>query len=568
MTTARRLGLGFFVLIALMLVISASSYVASHKLGTAIEATFKDRVVPLEQLSTIQRMTLRDRILVMDMVSNTSADNIAKRTDELKRNASSFEENWKAYMSTQLTVEEAKLADGFGKAHAQYYSEGINPAAEALKAGQIDLANSLVQKKVSPLAPATTDLLDKLIDLQVRVAGEEQVQANALRGTINTVIIGLSVLAIVLGTAIAFFITRSLLRQLGAEPAQLAAVAERIAAGDLSSADRAAAQAGSVMASMQAMQASLVKVVTEVRSGVDSVSTASAQIAAGNLDLSSRTEEQASSLQQTAASMEQMTSSVRTNADSAREADKLARGAAQVAERGGAAVGDVVTTMTDIQASSRRIEEIISVIDGIAFQTNILALNAAVEAARAGEQGRGFAVVAGEVRNLAQRSAQAAKEIKSLISDSVEKINAGTSRVQVAGQTIGEVVAQVDRVSRLIGEITAATLEQSGGITQVNDAVTQLDQTTQQNAALVEESSAAATSLREQADRLARSVAVFQLSHGETTQVIAQAQKTSRAAAPAHKPRVTAKPAARVATPAAPQAARPAAAASDDWKEF
>ncbi|MCA3220736.1 MAG: methyl-accepting chemotaxis protein [Burkholderiales bacterium] len=429
----------------------------------------------------------------------------------------------------------------------------------------------MYRDKVSPLAPAAAEALEQLVALQVRVAAEANAQGEALSHRLNLVIVGLAIAAALIATAIAVLLTRGLVRKLGAEPADLAAVAERIAQGDLSKLDAPPAIAGSVMASMQTMHSALTRLVTEVRAGIDSVATASAQIAAGNQDLSSRTEQQASSLQETAASMEQMTAAVRTNADSARQADGLARGASEVAGRGGTAVSEVVSTMGEIQAASRRIEEIISVIDGIAFQTNILALNAAVEAARAGEQGRGFAVVAGEVRNLAQRSAQAAKEIKSLISDSVQKIDNGSARVQVAGQTIDDVVQQVNRVSRLIGEITASTAEQSSGITQVSEAVTQLDQVTQQNAALVEQGAAAAASLREQADKLARAIAVFRLSQDQAAAAIASAQHSSKAIAPK---RPVERKAPRTAMPAQPQApatapaARDRASAGEDWKEF
>jgi methyl-accepting chemotaxis protein len=339
----------------------------------------------------------------------------------------------------------------------------------------------------------------------------------------------LLVLALALGAAFAVVITRHLLRQLGGEPQVAVAVARAVAEGDLSTpiAVRAGDQ-DSLLASLQAMQQALVKAVSSVRMSTESVSSASREIATGNQDLSSRTEQQASSLQQTAASIEQLTSAVKLNADAARQANQLAASASQVAAKGGAVVGEVVSTMDQITASSKKIADIIGVIDGIAFQTNILALNAAVEAARAGEQGRGFAVVAGEVRSLAQRSAQAAREIKSLIGESVEKVETGSKLVNDAGQTMNDIVAQVKRVTDLIGEITSSTLEQSNGIGQVNQAVTQLDQMTQQNAALVEQSAAAAESLREQADKLARAVAIFKLSRDETRQLIADAQAASR----------------------------------------
>ncbi|MFO1270046.1 MAG: methyl-accepting chemotaxis protein, partial [Rubrivivax sp.] len=270
-------------------------------------------------------------------------------------------------------------------------------------------------------------------------------------------------------------------------------------------------EASAVLRAIAQMQTGLREIVTGVRSGVESVACASGQIAQGNTDLGARTERQASSLQQTAASLEQMTAAVRTSADNARLASQLASEASRVAGNGGQVVQSVVTTMGEIQDSSRRIGEIIGTIDGIAFQTNILALNAAVEAARAGEQGRGFAVVAGEVRTLAQRSAEAAREIKSLIGNNVDRVEAGGALVGEAGRTMQQVVEQVKRVADLMGEITASANEQSAGIGQVNTAVSDLDSTTQQNAALVEEGVAAATSLKQQADRLARTVGVFRL---------------------------------------------------------
>jgi methyl-accepting chemotaxis protein len=325
----------------------------------------------------------------------------------------------------------------------------------------------------------------------------------------RNVMLALGALAFMLATSSAWVVTRSITVPI----LQAMRVAETVAAGDLSSRIDVTTrdETGKLLGALKAMNMSLVRIVDQVRQSSDSIATGSGQIAMGNQDLSQRTEEQASNLQQTAASMEQLTSTVKNSADTARAANQLASSARDVAARGGVVVGQVVTTMGDITTASKRIADITGVIDSIAFQTNILALNAAVEAARAGEQGRGFAVVAGEVRNLAQRSAEAAKEIKVLIGDSVAKVEAGTRLVGDAGRTMDDIVAQVKRVNDLIGEISAATGEQTIGIGQISHAVNQLDQVTQQNAALVEESAAAAESLKFQADSLVTAVAAFRL---------------------------------------------------------
>jgi methyl-accepting chemotaxis protein len=304
--------------------------------------------------------------------------------------------------------------------------------------------------------------------------------------------------------------------------AQLTSAVTTVAQGDLSQTFESSRsdELGRLVREVETMRQRFLGMMRELRSATDSINTASVEIASGNQDLSARTEQAASNLQETAASMEQLTSTVRQSADAARQANQLAASAAEIAVRGGQVVGQVVTTMDEINHSSKKISDIIGVIDGIAFQTNILALNAAVEAARAGEQGRGFAVVAGEVRNLAQRSAQAAKEIKGLIGASVDKVETGSRLVADAGQTMSEIVGSVQRVSDIIGEITAAAGEQSDGIGQVNVAVTQLDQMTQQNAALVEESAAAAESLKDQAKRLTQVVQIFRLDGSAPTQAL------------------------------------------------
>ncbi len=316
----------------------------------------------------------------------------------------------------------------------------------------------------------------------------------------------------VLTGLLGYGLTRNLFRQLGGEPLLAVHVADQVARGDLSEAVAVShGDTSSVLANLARMQSSLASVVAHVRTNSESVATASAQISQGNADLSQRTEEQASALEETAATMEQLGSTVRSNADSARQANQMAQGAAIVAQQGGEVVGKVVTTMQGINDSSRKIGDIIGVIDGIAFQTNILALNAAVEAARAGDQGRGFAVVAGEVRNLAQRSAEAAKEIKTLIGRSVEQVEQGATLVDDAGSSMNQIIDAIQKVADIVGEISSASAEQSSGVKQVGDAVGQMDQVTQQNAALVEESAAAAESLKNQAHQLVQAVAVFKL---------------------------------------------------------
>ena len=351
-------------------------------------------------------------------------------------------------------------------------------------------------KEVTPPQSEWLATLGELADLEDKLNADDAALAreNYISGRNSA--LALALLALVVGTVTAVLIIRGVLRQLGGEPDEAATVVRRIASGDLSqSIVLRPGDTDSLLATMQQMQTFLVRVVKDIRSGSESIVTGSSQIATGNADLSQRTEEQASNLQQTAASMEEMNATVKTNADTARQASQLSASASAVALQGGEVVGRVTATMGEITEASKRIADIIGVIDGIAFQTNILALNAAVEAARAGEQGRGFAVVAGEVRSLAQRSAEAAKEIKSLIGASVDSVESGARLVGEAGRTMADIVGQVQRVSDLLGEISAATIEQTSGIGQVNDAVTQLDQVTQQNAALVEESATASAAL-------------------------------------------------------------------------
>ncbi len=398
------------------------------------------------------------------------------------------------------------------KVEQAYGPVALSIVSQAL-GGQKEKAIAAMNEKCRPLLAALTRATDEYAGFSAQTARRLIDESHAKYTQDRRYMITASALAIALAIAAGILVTRSITRPID----RAVKLAEQVAVGDLTSQITVdtADETGKLLSALKAMNENLVKVVSQVRQSSDSISTGSSQIAAGNADLSQRTEEQASNLQQTAASMEQLTSTVRSNADTARHATELAAAASAIAAQGGQVVGQVVDTMEAITASSKKIADIIGVIDGIAFQTNILALNAAVEAARAGEQGRGFAVVASEVRNLAQRSAAAAGEIKSLITDSVVKVQAGSQQVGEAGHTMSEIVVQVKRVSDLIGEISTATQEQTQGIGQVGDAVTQLDQVTQQNAALVEQSAAAAQSLSHQAARLVQAVRVFTLAKGE-----------------------------------------------------
>ncbi|MGJ7489506.1 methyl-accepting chemotaxis protein [Variovorax sp. ZT4R33] len=397
-----------------------------------------------------------------------------------------------AYNDTRMAVIKLKKEGG----------EGASPAE----------LRRLTQDKVLPARESYIQTVQEVVDLQKAVLAKVLSEAEQRERRAQQLVIGMGLAALVLGAVLAWRLSRGITAPLS----QAVQLAQMVAAGDLSSHIdvRSGDETGRLMQALKTMNDSLAEVVGTVRHGTDTIATASGQIAAGNQDLSSRTEAQASSLEETAASMEQLTATVKQNADNARQANLLAASASAVALRGGTVVQQVVDTMGSIHASSKKIVDIIGVIEGIAFQTNILALNAAVEAARAGEQGRGFAVVASEVRSLAQRSAAAAKEIKQLIDDSVDKVGTGSQQVAEAGQTMGEIVASVRRVTDIMGEITVASQEQTQGIEQVNQAVTQMDQATQQNAALVEQAAAAAGSLRDQAAELVAAVSIFKLSGG------------------------------------------------------
>ncbi|KRB17189.1 methyl-accepting chemotaxis protein [Achromobacter sp. Root170] len=470
-------------------------------------------------------------------------------------------------------------ATDIGRASEGQLVSAFNGFAESLESMMAALdkgdAATYLSLKNTKAGAASGAFFKQLTDFSANINkySQEMLQTSrAHASTMTYVYIGLALLILAVSLGAFLFMNRVVLRPLRAVGESF----DKIAAGDLTvRVDvNSTNEVGALMAAVKRMQESLARTVSAVRRGVDEINVGSREISAGNTDLSSRTEEQAASLEETAASMEQLASTVKQNADNARQANQLAASASDVAERGGSAVAEVVSTMEGISASSRKISEIVSVIDGIAFQTNILALNAAVEAARAGEQGKGFAVVAGEVRSLAQRSAQAAKEIKGLIEDSVSKVGAGSQQVERAGATMQEIVASVKRVTDIMGEISAASEEQSSGIDQVNRAVSQMDEVTQQNAALVEEAAAAAGSLQDQAQRLAEAVAVFKINAGEVIEVPArqlaqQHRPAARVAAPeaagtpARAPEPASAPAAPAARPAAVRLAHSTATKSE-----
>ncbi len=422
------------------------------------------------------------------------------------------------------------------------------------------LANRAVSTKLADVISAHRQYNAELGKKAAEEAATILTRANWLAVTIASVVI-------IAVAGMGLMLTRKLVTSL----MEAVKIAQTVASGDLtynivaSSKD----ETGQLLQALKEMNDSLVLIVGQVRAGTDTIATASGQIASGNLDLSARTEQQASSLEETASSMEELTSTVKQNAANAQQANDLAESASDIALKGGAVVSQVIHTMGSIDESAKKIVDIIGVIDGIAFQTNILALNAAVEAARAGEQGRGFAVVASEVRNLAQRSAAAAKEIKALISNSVEQVDAGSKLVNQAGATMDEVVASVKRVSSIISEITTAGREQTSGIEQINQAITQMDTVTQQNAALVEEAAAAASSLQEQAGTLAHLVSTFKINLAHVTRAAAAKPAATPARTTAAVPRLTVQPqAALVKMPAVKRAERVHAAGSDDWEEF
>ncbi len=567
-TLAARLRTSFAVLLILLMLVAA--------LGIWRLSTIHGSLDKVLNVTNVQyQQTMRMRIAANQIAGGIQSAILTSEASDVGRILSDIASSREEYdtaedrlskllASSPDTSHGQKAAFAEARQRKQEVRTAQDTILKLTEKGKSYEATSVLEKTAKPAQVAWLSALGDLSDLEQVLSSAAGTHAADIYLAARKQLAILCGVALVVGCFVAWGLGRSLRRQLGGDPRYAGQVVERIASGDLTSPITLAKNdSTSLLASMRRMQENLAHVVGEIRSGSDSIATGSSQISAGAADLSQRTEEQASNLEETAASMEELNSTVRANADTARQASALASSASSVAVKGGEVVNRVVGTMQEISASSGKIADIIGVIDGIAFQTNILALNAAVEAARAGEQGRGFAVVAAEVRSLAQRSAAAAKEIKGLIGDSVAKVGNGSALVNEAGRTMQEVVSQVQRVSDLIGEISAASLEQTSGIEQVNNAVVQLDHVTQQNAALVEESAAAADSLTRQAARLVQAVSVFQLDGSVKTAAVKASTGASAVPTAAHSTdqRLAAPQAAAPSAPSAAAAAKAIAVA-------
>jgi methyl-accepting chemotaxis protein len=576
-----RLMFGFGVMLVILVVslVLANALNGSNKAALSSGLTLTN--AKIQQAAAMKSAMLEGALSVRNIALLSDAAAIAKEDAAVKVQRKRYDEAHDKLQASGIDTSEQKLLADIASIDRQIDSAVKEVASLA---GSADAAGAakVVSTKIDPLNQQALGALNKLLAMQ-QGAGEAAMAVSLKEdGSLTLMLAGLGVLALALGAAAAMLISRSI-----TAPMQDAVdSARRVAAGELGwqLEVEGSDETSELLQALKDMNQSLAKTVGEVRIGTETITVASLEIASGNADLSSRTEAQASSLEETASSMEELTSTVKQNADNARQANQLAVSASSVAAQGGKVVSEVVDTMGSIKESSRKIVDIIGVIDGIAFQTNILALNAAVEAARAGEQGRGFAVVAAEVRNLAQRSAGAAKEIKSLIGDSVDKVDAGSKLVDQAGQTMELIVTSIRQVADIMGEITAATQEQSAGIEEVNRAINEMDEMTQQNSALVEQAAAAAESMQEQAESVAKAMSVFKLD--------GDAEKALRAAPPRRAaPAIASKTALKTASKTAPRTAvaapaqgaeanleKPAraalpkpkkvAVATDDWEQF
>jgi methyl-accepting chemotaxis protein len=585
------LKLGFGLLAALIVLMGALSFFKASNAQRAFDNVVDNRYPKISALHLANDRVNDSSRLTRDMLLLSDSEDVKKAAQTIARLQRENSETLAKLEPTFKSEKGRALFKALSDVRGQYLPASQRVVSQAASGAQ-EMAKIALQSELVPLEQKYFAAVDAMIKFQEEQMQSAREEAGSAILQIRTTSVVSAVVALLVALMAAFWITRAVTQPIN----QAVAVARAVAGGDLSFAFEAqgTSETGLLLRALKDMQSGLVKVVSDVRHGSEGVATASAEIAQGNQDLSARTESQASALEQTAASMEELGSQVKQNADNARQANQLALNASTVAVQGGEVVGQVVRTMQGINDSSRKIADIISVIDGIAFQTNILALNAAVEAARAGEQGRGFAVVASEVRSLAGRSAEAAKEIKTLIGASVERVEQGAALVDKAGATMVEVVSSIRRVTDIMGEISSASSEQSAGVAQVGEAVSQMDQVTQQNAALVEQMAAAASSLKTQANELVQTVAVFKLAAGEhhPMGMKADVRKTASPSKPfkgperrlvaAPKPQAAARPfkaAAKAATaPVSPAPARPspptltakvtASASDEEWETF
>jgi methyl-accepting chemotaxis protein len=526
----KRLALGFTVILALAMLITGISV---WRLQSVADATRDMMQVPLakERMISDWSSKIDSAIRRTTAIAHSSDQTLGAFFAEEAKASSAISAEYQKKVEALIVDEDEQALFKRISAQRKIYLSSRDDVAKLKSAGKLEEAEEVFQKVFQPGAASYQALMIDLLKMQRERIDATAQHIDAVAASSRQLLYLLAALVLAFGATISWLLTAGI-----TGPLHVAvSAARRVASGDLTGEidSKSSDETGQLLSALKDMNASLLGIVTEVRSGTDHIATSSSEIAAGNQDLSRRTEQQAGALEETASSMEELTSTVKHNADNARQANQLAASAAQVAVKGGAVVAQVVGTMDSINQSSQKIVDIIAVIDGIAFQTNILALNAAVEAARAGEQGRGFAVVASEVRNLAQRSASAAKEIKTLIGDSVEKVNQGSKLVADAGSTMDDIVSSVQRVSDIISEITAATTEQSAGINEVHQAIGEMDRVTQQNAALVEQSAAAAEAMQQQASLLAQAVSVFKVDGGHGGNAVLAMRKP--AALPARK---------------------------------
>jgi methyl-accepting chemotaxis protein len=552
-----------------MVVVGALGWSGTKSSNADLDAIFSNRFMPTGWVGTVETHAREVLRVTEDVVIRQEAGEARSAMDTLSSRSGEVKTLMARLQATDLTDKERALVNEFSRNQEQVFA-AVNESLVAAQGGNFSKAESEVLEKARPAYERMTAAGDELLATQIAVAQEMRTSAEKNFKRNSALTIG----AIVLGTGVAGFMLFVLINSIVGVLKAAVKIADRIAGGELGNEVRVESndELGQLLDSLRRMDAKLVEIVGGVRSSADAVGAAASQLSRGNDDLSQRTQEQAAALEETASSMEEMTATVKQNADNARQANQLAVGAREQAEKGGSVVQRAIGAMGEINASSRKIADIISVIDEIAFQTNLLALNAAVEAARAGEQGRGFAVVATEVRNLAQRSASAAKEIKDLINDSVDKVKVGSELVDESGKTLAEIMESVKKVTDIVAEIAAASEEQSAGIEQVNNAVSQMDNVTQQNAALVEEASAASKAMEQQSAMLLSQIAFFRTAHGGAIVREVPRMTEARRVAPAPKP--AQKPASARVTPA-PRTAAPspvplARASGDDsvWQEF